>query len=383
MKPYLFGLLFIIIFSSAQFGLILRHKSPYLSDSYFYKHLYHRFQGDTDETAREKVMNKIDLSNADNITKNIFEREEVYSDVLIFFQRRPFYPFVAYLTNIIVGNEYLAFLIPVLLSYLGLITVTTYFMKLKFGNLLSLFAISLFISFYPFLDWSTYFLTDTIGAFFWMVQIFFIYKFQTTTKKHWLYLFFILLVISFSNREQSLLMFPLLVTSLVLTKIYNPKNRLLKNFIPIVFVSLIATVLYMLLATILKHRNIQDAIVYTMNSYGFYSNSYSNMQIINYAWNAVVISHVFFLRELVSHHWWFTFSLFASIGAFMTFVSSKKPQLLDILIISSAFASYLAIFIYPVLSYRFFYPVVIAVIYFAFIFIEKYALILNNKFNKS
>jgi len=40
--------------------------------------------------------------------------------------------------------------------------------------------------------------------------------------------------------------------------------------------------------------------------------------------------------------------------------------------ICSAVASYLAIFIYPVLSYRFFFPVVITVVYFASGFIHDF-----------
>lgn len=372
MKFYLAGLFFVIIFSAVQFGLILRHKSPNLSDSYFYKDIYYRFQGESKTVAREKVISQIDPSSLDKVTKNIFENENVYDYVYVFFTRRPLYPFMAYLVNFVINNEYISFLIPVFISYLGLIIITAYFMKLKLGSLLSLFAISIFISFYPFLDWSTYFLTDTIGAFFWMMQLFSIYKFLTTSKIQWLYTFFALLLISLLNREQSGLMLLLLIMSIVFAKIYKPKELIKKNFIPIILVSLLANIAYILLSIAVKQRSILDAIIYTMNSYGFYNYTYTKSQILSYLLDAIATSHIIFARDLVSHHWWFAFSVFATLGVFIIFVTTKKPKLIDILMLSSAIASYFAIFIYPVLSYRFFYPIVIAVVYFAFVLIGKY-----------
>ena len=46
----------ITIFAAVQFILILRHKSPYLSDSYFYQHIYFELKGEHGADSREAVI---------------------------------------------------------------------------------------------------------------------------------------------------------------------------------------------------------------------------------------------------------------------------------------------------------------------------------------
>jgi len=362
-------LTFLIVFSSVQFLLILRHKSPYLSDSYFYKHIFYQFQGFSFQRSRELVLNQINFNKTDKIVQNIFLNQAVYLKTYGFFEKRPLYPFVAYLFNIIFQNEYLAFLIPVFISYLGVILLSFYFFHQELNKFFSVFAASLFISFYPFLDWSTYFLTDTIGTFFWLVQLLFVYKFLTTGKTKWFYFFLSSLIISFLNREQSILMLPLLVLSIVIAKFYVVER--MKSLYQSAIITFLLVILYILTSLLTRQKNILDTIIYTMNSYGFYSNSYSFSQILNYLIEAVLKAHTTFIRELISHHWWFVFSIFAVFGVIKTFLVSK-PSIVDILLICSALASYLAIYIYPVLSYRFFFPIVITVIYFAANFISDF-----------
>ena len=62
----------LILFSALQFILILRHKSVYLSDSYFYKHIFYQIKGDSYILAKEKIISHVDLDRADKITRKIF-----------------------------------------------------------------------------------------------------------------------------------------------------------------------------------------------------------------------------------------------------------------------------------------------------------------------
>lgn len=365
------ALIFIFIFSAVQFVLILRHKSPYISDSYLYKHIFYELQGFSFDDARQKIINQIDFSKQDQIVTNIFLNEQVYKDAYGFFIKRPLYPIFAFLIYIPTRNEYLSFLLPQFLSYLGVIFFAYYFFKQKLKGFFVVFSTLLFVAFYPFLDWSTYFLTDTIGALFWLLQLFFILKFTSTGNLKWLYFFLFTFIISLLNREQSILMLPVVIFTALLLKVYKFRN-FKNNFLYLILITFLGVITFLLISTLTKQKNILDTVIYTMNSYGFYNNTYSASEILNYMLNAIMKAHLGFIKDLVSHHWWFVFLVLAFIKIVYTFLFSKKPTFVDIIMLSSAVASYLAIFLYPVLSYRFFFPVVISVIYFATFFISDF-----------
>lgn len=359
-KSVFLGLLFIILFASLQFILILRHKSTYVSDSYFYKHLFYQYKGYSFDEAYALIQSEIDLTGKDKIERNIFENKKQYQDSYSFFKKRPLYPLTATIFDTFLKNHYLAFLLPVFVAYTGTIIVTFYFFRKRFNIFLATLGALLFISFYPFLDWSTYFLTDTIGTFFWMLQLLFIYKFIISKNYKWGWAFLITVVISLFNREQSLLMLPVL--SLLAILLGN--RRILGLVLPLVAIF----TLYIFISILTGQRSILDTIVITMNSYGLYDKTYNFGQIRNYLVSSYVISHVAFIRDLVSHHWWFAISFFALIGVAVNF---RRSIPLDLIMIASAIGSYLAIFVYPVLSYRFFFPVVVSIIYFFLIFLMK------------
>ena len=60
-------LFLLLVFAAVQYILIFRHKSPYLSDSYFYKHIYYEIKGADYETAKSKVASQINLAGADDL----------------------------------------------------------------------------------------------------------------------------------------------------------------------------------------------------------------------------------------------------------------------------------------------------------------------------
>ena len=94
------AIILLISFAIVQFLLILRHKSPYLSDSYFYKHMFYQMRGDSYDQAKEKIISQIDIDQLDKITRKIFTEDDSYQYSYSFFTKRPLYPFLARIVNI-------------------------------------------------------------------------------------------------------------------------------------------------------------------------------------------------------------------------------------------------------------------------------------------
>lgn len=375
------GALFLIIaFAVIQFFLILRHKSPYLSDSYFYKHIYYQIKGDSFESAHQKIKGEIDLTKTDLITRNIFEKDNSYRYSYSFFIKRPLYPLIADFTSFFV-SDYVALLIPVLISYLISIILSFYLFRTGLNYSYSILALALFISFYPFLDWSTYFLTDTIGFMFWLAQLIFSYNYLSKGNYKYIFLFEVAFVVSLLNREQSILMLPLFMFTYLLMIAQRYKAQLIKRVRQIVIITAMTILGYVIISKILNLRNIIDTIVYTQNSYGLYNYKYTPIETITYLINTIKVSHVVFIQELSRHHWWFTFFAIGILGFIKTLFFQKKKALISLLILSSGLASYISILIYPVLSYRYFYPIVIMILYFAlkylYEFMEEQTSLLN------
>jgi hypothetical protein len=358
---------FVFIFAIVQFFLILRHKSPYTSDTYFYKHLAYQLDGKSYQSSKKLILKEASGLAHDKISRNIFENEKLYDSVYVYFIKRPVYPVLIYLFHKITGNYFQALLIPVFIGYLGTIFAAYYLLIKRFETFFATIGICLFISFYPYLDLSTYFLTDSINSFFWLIFLILIYKYCTTKRKIFLRGYVLLLTISIFTREQSLL-FPLVVLLvLLLNRLYHSAQVPLKIFTLSVFVS----VLYFIFSFVTHQRTLVDALFYTEASYGFREINRNYTSLLAYMQRAIIASHVALFRDLASHHWWSAFSVMGVLGAGYQFLIFKKPNLLDLLVLCSGIVSYLAIFLYPVLSYRYFYPSVFCVIYFAILLLKK------------
>ncbi len=365
------SLLFLLTFSSAEYFLLLRHKSAYMNDSQFYRHVYYTFQGNDFETAYAKVLINIDIQSQDEISKNFYLNKETYKSVLGFFTKRPLYPLIAYLLNLLLGNEFLAFLLPTYLSFIG--CVLTVFLLARQGQtpLFATATSALFISFSPFLDWSTYFLTDTMGAFFWMVIVYIIFKIVAEKLTRGPIIFAILLGVSLFAREQSLLFVVVLFLFLLLIRKFEYPLSTRSRIKPLYIISCFFAGVYLLISSQLKVPTIIDTLVYTQNNYGLFDTSFTPREIIFYQLNAIFKTHIGLVRDLLSHHWWFVFSLLGITGIIYV-LREKKPFLIDLVILCSGIASYAAVFIYPVLSYRYFFPVVFTLVYFAIKIIGVY-----------
>lgn len=366
------ALLLLLLFALIQYILILRHKSPYISDSYFYKHIFYEMKGDSFNEARAKILSEVDLQNSDEIAINIFEDKKAYENSYSFFTKRPLYPFTARIVDVLVKQEYLAFIIPVFFAYVGSVILNFYFLKIGLTYFSATFTLALFISFYPFLDWSTYFLTDTIGFLFWTMQLIFIYKHILAGNIKWLYFFVLTLAVSLANREQSILMTILLLFVYLMSYLFKFEKKIIKRCVTLLIASIFVSALYILALVVLGKPTIIETIIYTQNQYGLTQNTYKLGETLKYWFETITLAHFVFIADLTRHHWWFTFFAISLMSIFKTLSSVTKKRFIDLLVLASGVASYLAIFFYPVLSYRFFYPVVIMIVYFSSKFIFEF-----------
>src|SRR3989344_4633836 len=254
-----------------------------------------------------------------------------------------------YFSNVFGTSEYISFLAPVFLSYLAIIFLVFRLTENSLGQFWSVLTTALFISFYPFLDWSTYFLTDTIGAFFWLLLIILALNYILSKKRKWIYLFSFVQIVSLLNREQTLLMPALFLIFLIIGKLTNLPSSIRSYEVKLLALSSAIAAVYILTSLIFKQKNIIDTIIYTQNNYGLFNNNYSFGQTVFYLLRAVIESHAAFLKDLVQHHWWATLFLLSNLAIIQYFINGKKGNPIDVMIISSGAASYLSIFLYPVL----------------------------------
>lgn len=365
------ALLAILAFSTLQFFLILRHKDPFVSDTYFYKHVYYQLQGSSSEDARRKIISEIDLQNADMVTKNIFLNENAYNNSYSFFSKRPFYPFSIYLLSFFT-NDYYAFLIPVFLSYLGLITLVYFLSRTALTEFFSIFTTALFISFYPFLDWSTYFLTDTISAFFWLMCVFWIYIFIKTNSPTILVLFAVTLAVSLLNREQNGLILAVIPILILLSFLLKLPINIIKRSVNLFLVTLIVVGIFFTTFTVLGQRSLTDTLNYIQNNHGLLSKTYTMQETFNYVTSSIILDHKIFLIDLVKHHWWFTFLVLSLLGIINFFRAKKTQSVEAALILASGITSYLLVFIFPHYSYKYYFPLLFTIVFFTSHFLQTY-----------
>lgn len=364
-------LIFLLLFAAVQYILILRHKSPYVSDSYFYRHTYYQLQGYSWQEAYQKNRQALDFEKADIITANIFDDPDSYRKSYAFFSARTLYPYTAYLINLVVKNDYLAFLLPIFISYIGTVWLTFYFTTRGLNYFFSSLATAFLITFYPFLDWSTYFLTDVIGTFLWLLSIFFAYQYILNAKAKVLLLFMLTLILSLLNREQSVLALPLFFLLYLSMKIFRFPKVKTKIVLKLLLVTAPVVTSYLLFSTLKGNGSIIESLEYMRNNFGLTSYKFTTINNIFYLITSLKTTHRALLADLVRHHWWFVITFFGLASAVKTVFFTKEKKLIDLLFITSGLVSYLVI-IWPFLSYRFLFPAIISIIYFSAKFLEDY-----------
>lgn len=366
----------LIIIACMEFFLLLRHKSPYLSDSYFYNHIFYRFQGYSHDEAYYKILKKIDTNRLSEVEKNIFFNKDKYNYSLSRYVRRPLYPFFSNIVYSFSKNEYFAFVLPVFIAYIGSVLLTYLILGKRFDPLLTSLGTAFFVGFYPFIDWSTYFLTDTIALFFWMLQIYLVLSYMETSKRKYFWLYILSLLLSLFNREQGVLMPLVLIVVAVGNWLFKIPKLALYNLKKIFLVSVCISLFYLVSNYLLKQPSLYDSWVYLESNFGYYSQSYSLAETLRFLINKLFVLHEGLLWEIARHRWWTLVTFLGFLGFLHLFIIKKTPKLIDLLILGSSFAAYMNLIIVPYLSYRYFYPTIIGVIYFSLYSMNSF---LNSK----
>lgn len=372
-------LFILLVFASTEFFLILRHKSPYTSDTYFYKHIFYVFQGQGFSQAYQSVISQIDMNQQDTISQNFYKNIVAYKNSLSFFTKRPLYPLLSLSIYTFAKNEYLSFLLPVFFAYIISIGLSYKLANLFNSRFVTVATVSFLIGFYPFLDLSTYFLTDTIGFAFWLALILLMYQFIIGGKKSTLVNYTFVLILSLLNREQSILLTLGTAVVLLLFRLYNFPKVWINREKLLFLVTGGLSIIYIFTMFLFKQRNLYDTLLYTQQHYGLLTQQFSVGETINYLLTHVYTSHVAFIKDLYTHHWWLMHFFLAFLGIIFIFMKLKKPRLLDVLLLTSGLGSYFAIFLYPVLSYRYFFPVVLSICFFSVRFLNNY--LMKNKYD--
>lgn len=354
-------IIFLLLFATVQFILILRHKSPYISDTFFYQHKFYQLRGYTPQESYQKIISQVDLAKLDQTTARMLATFDSFNQTNEFFQRRLLYPLLVHLLNSFSRQEYLSFLLPIFLSYLGIVFLSYQLARVSQPPIFAALAGSMVVAFYPLLDWSTYFLTDTIGAFLWLLLIYFVYRYLTSPSPKLLKLYAVFLIIAFLNREQTLLLVPALLLFSLLLKIFKLR-QVLTRIGSVVLITIITSVIYLVVSTFWSTKSVLDNLAYMINNFTPTTN-YNFAAITTYLWQSFINSHVVLFFDITRHHWWFVITALGLTGIIRTLLA-KKPHPLDLLMISQGLASYLMI-LWPFLSYRFLIPAIIAVIYFS------------------
>ena len=137
-------------------------------------------------------------------------------------------------------------------------------------------------------------------------------------------------------------------------------------------VSIAVVIAYLIINVILKQPTLYDSWIYLQSSFGYYDKQYTLTETISFLFVELIELHKGLIMDLIRHRWWATFSVLGLVGIFQSFLIYKKPKFLDILMFASAVAAYIGLTIIPFLSYRYFYPTIIGLIYFSLYVIQRF-----------
>lgn len=362
----------LLLIATFQFFQIFTLKLPYTSDSLFYKHLYYQFQGDNPRQARQRVLTNHKLIWPTKTQQNMFTDENAYHNSSSYFTQRLLYPFTAYVINLVLNSEFLAFLLPVLVSYLLFLTITFALIRKKLAGIYPYLAIGILITYQALSIWATYFVTDVISAMFWMMQLLIIYKFLTTNKKILLIFFAISFVLSLAVRQQNLLLLllPIFLLAINIKKpIADNLKQMRKNALLLLALIVPIEIFYFLISALTHQKTILDHLIYTQNDYGYLNNTFTPTQIFDFYVASAIKTHLTFLREIVNGKWQLVFIIMSLLYVRRLF-QSKSISLLDLLMLLSAVCSYLGLFAYPFPNTRYYFPLAATVVYFSLRYLQ-------------
>lgn len=342
----------------------------YKLDSFIYKQIYFQIGGLPFSEAKEKVFADKKIVFSDEATRQIIENPPVYQKLYSMFPKRPFYPMVAYAVNLVTRNETFAFAAIPFVGYLGFV-LSFYFLCLQIFGKKWAFGASVMAAFYnPLILSAATFMPDTVAAFFWMFLVISAFKYVKEGANKWLILFAIFEVAGLTVREQSLLVLPFSLTiALILPNVSRGKTffkRSKKIFLLAVFFVLV----YHLVLLVFKQKTFFDTILYLQNGYGLHEQAFSLSSTIRFYLSSLLEAHIVFGQVLLTYPLRLIILILAIFGIKRA-VSDKKNIVINTVMFASGFASYLAIFAYPVPNPRYFFPLAASVVYFAVNLLSK------------
>lgn len=358
------ALLLLLLLAVTEFFLMFRHKSPYTSDSRFYQHIMYTFQGNSYAQSRDKVLSNLNYDRLDAVSQNFFYYSQAYHQSLRFFTKRPLYPLVAAVLGKLGFSEFFSFAIPLLVAYLGVIIVAFALMKTGLKSFPAIVAVSLLIAFRPFLEWATYFQPDVIGAFLWMLIILELYRYIFLTENRRLKYYAAILILSLFAREQGLLM----VIATAIIWLFTKKTESCRALL----ITAAIGITYIAVSALTNQATLFDTISYLQNNYGLTNNGYTTAQTLSFMGKEIFTAHRLLLSDLFRHRWWLLIFTLGMIGAGRHLRQPKRIKSPDLLFFASGISAYAAIFFYPSLSYKYFFPTAISLIYFAVAFVTEF-----------
>lgn len=379
-SSFLLPFAILLFVASNNFFVTFTAKSPYTSDSYFYRHLFYEMKGQSFFEARANVLKSQKIRFSYAIEQNVLDNRNSYMQAYPYFGNRVALPFLAFISSFIFPNEDVDFLIPVFSAYIGIVILLFYLFYKRIGLALSFLGVFFLIYFPPFLNNATNFMTDTLGLFLFLLLFLVSSLFVKNGNSKVFILCLVLFVISLFNREQSLFFIPALLLSYLFyrNRINDEDREKYRNL----FLALSAIgFVYLFFSAYLGKPSLLESFQRFQNSYGYYHNTYATTETLKFLLESLKVSHIIFLSDLKNN---FYSGLFFGISLWYA-TSNLFRRRLDFFgcfLASMLLVSYFQIFLFPIFDYRYFFPAVVAVIYFALCYVHQYMKESDNLFLK-
>ncbi len=359
----------LILVSTLNYFTVLRNKFPYSSDTLFFVHMYYQFKGNTFTTARDSVLKNYPIKWNNIIEENIFASKKAYIDSYPFFKHRIFYPLTAFVLGYFIHDELMVFLLPLLFSYIGLALIIFKLFRPNLGLFLAAASSMAFIYFPLNVLTATTFSADMLGVFLFFLTFVFILNYIKSPKPHNLLLIAVLFSISCLNREQSLVLMPILVSSLIIF-LRQKNTKILKSFKKILLVVIVVGFAFYGFILVDGQPTLVDSYHRFMNGYGLTNNSFTLGQTFKYYRISLWRTHVNALAFLESHILVSCLVLVAIYESFKKAYENKLDEV-EVFLLTTSIFTYLLIFAVPSFEPRYFIPITITVIYFTAHYLKR------------
>lgn len=364
----------LFVFATIQYFRHFYTYSPYTSDSLFYKHIYYELNGNSFSEARDLVLRNHNTNFGNVVENNIFMNEGAYIESYPYFANRIFYPIASVAVNFFFENETFAFLLPVFLGYIGSIAIIFMLFKVRLGLYWTIFAILMVILFPPFIGSMSMFMTDSLGVFFWLLEVAILLKLLKRYDKRFFLLALLVFELSLFNREYSVLSLPAFLIGYILYR-KKMKESDRKFFVEMLVALFALGLIHFFTSSLMGGPSLFDYYARVQNRFGIDSNSYTSGETLNFWKYQVLISHKILVGD-IANVWYLALFVVVGVYSMVRRYFNRQYKFIDAAFLGFFVVSYLLILIFPNFSYRYFLMSVVVVVYFATLQIK--AVVTNN-----